>query len=104
MMVLLDLSAAFDTIDHAVFLRNQSISINGTLSDKTSLDIGLPQGSAIGLFGFKLYTKSLTAIAHKHNIQIHLYADDTQLYIPLNPEQTKEDMGHLEACIEDIRD
>jgi len=78
-MVLLDLSAAFDTIDHTVFLsrlekvygvtggvaewmqsylsdRHQSISIDGTLSDRSSLDFGFPQGSALGPFGFKLYT------------------------------------------------
>lgn len=126
-MVLLDLSAAFDTIDHSVFLarmkedyamsggvagwmqsylsnRHQSISINGTLSNKTSLDFGLPQGSAIGPFGFKLYTKPLTAIARKHNIQIHLYADDTQLYVSCDPKQSTEALDRLEACIEDIKD
>ena len=84
--------------------QHQSISINGTLSEITSLDFGLPQGSAIGPFGFKLYTKPLTAITHKHNIQIHLYADDTQLYIPFHPEQSEQAMGRLEACIEYIRD
>ena len=101
-MVLLDLSAAFDTIDHAVFLsrlredygvtggvaewmqsylsnRHQSISINGILSDKYSLDFGFPQGSALGPFGFKLYTKPITTIARKNNVQIHLYADDTHI-------------------------
>ena len=84
--------------------RHESILINGNLSDKTLLDFCLPQGSAFGPFGFKLYTKPLTAIAHKHNIQLHLYADDTHLYIHFNPEQSEEAMGRLEECIEDIRD
>ena len=78
-LVLLDLSVAFDTIDHDMFLkqlameyaitgevvawmrsylvnREQNISINNTLSDKITLDFGFPQGSCIGPFGFKLYT------------------------------------------------
>ena len=59
--------------------RHQSISINGILSVKSLLDFGFPQGSALGPFGLKLYTKPIAAIARKHNVQIHLYADDTQL-------------------------
>ena len=65
------------------------------LSDKSSLDFGFPQGSALGPFGFKLYTKP--------NVQIHLYADDTQLYLPFQPDQSEEAMKQLNACVEDIR-
>ena len=128
-LVLLDLSAAFDTIDHDMFLqrlateyaitgevvtwmrsylvnREQNISINNTLSDKITLDFGFPQGSCIGPFGFKLYTKPLTSIAKKHNVNIHLYADDTQLYVPFDPcnsGECVEAMKRLECCIEEIR-
>ena len=127
--VLLDLSAAFDTIDHDMFLqrlvteyaltgevvtwmrsylvnREQNISINNTLSDKITLDFGFPQGSCIGPFGFKLYTKPLTSIAKEHNVNIHLYTDDTQLYVPFDPfnsGECVEAMKRLECCIEEIR-
>ena len=73
---------------------------------KITLDFGLPQGSCIGPFGFKLYTKSLTSIAKKHNVNFHLYADDTQLYVPFNPCNSEESVGamkRLECCIEEIR-
>ena len=86
--------------------REQNISINNTLSDKITLDFGFPQGSCIGPFGFKLYTKPLTSIAKKHNVNIHLYADDTQLYVPFDPcnrEESVEAMKRLEYCIEEIR-
>ena len=125
-LVLLDLSAAFDTINHSVFLsrlqedygvqggvadwmasylsdRYQSININGILSDKIELKYGFPQGSKIGPFGFKLYTKPLTKITHKHNINIHLYADDTQLYTSFDPNNSKDAIRRMEACIMEIR-
>ena len=125
-LVLLDLSAAFDTIDHQVFLsrlqkdygvkgdvtdwmasylsdRHQTIDINGTFSEKLLLKYGFPQGSKIGPFGFKLYTKPLTSIAKKHNIQIHLYADDTQLYTSFDPENSSQAIKRIEDCIVDIR-
>ena len=125
-LVLLDLSAAFDTIDHQVFLsllregysvtgsvadwmesyltdRHQIVDINGTFSEKISLKYGFPQGSKIGPFGFKLYTKHLSAIARKHNISIHLYADDTQLYTTFKPNNSTEAMTRMEACIAEVK-
>ena len=36
-------------------------------------------------------------------MQIHLYADDTLLYLPFQPDQSEEAMTRLDACVEDIR-
>ena len=83
--------------------RSQAIDINGTSSDKLKLDYGFPQGSKIGPFGFKLYTKPLAAIAAKHGVYLHSYADDTQLYVPFDPKNSKIAMLRMEACIAEIK-
>ena len=83
--------------------RRQCVQIDGISPDEVTLQCGFPQGSCIGPFGFKLYTKSLTQIAKHHGIEIHLYADDTQLYIAFPPENSEQAMEKLELCIEDIR-
>ena len=125
-LVLLDLSAAFDTIDHDIFLkrmeiengiigepkqwlisyftnRQQAVVINGTTSDNIKLNTGFPQGSYIGPSGFKSYTRPLSSIAKKHGIDIHLYADDTQLYTDFEADQADQTLERLEGCIEEIK-
>ena len=67
------------------------------------LNYGFPQGSKIGPFGFKLYTKPLTSIVKSHNIQIYLYADDTQLYCSFDPSASQSAMQRMESCITEIR-
>ena len=46
--------------------RARSLNINSTSLDKIRLKYGFPQGSKIGPFGFRLYTKALAAIAKKY--------------------------------------
>jgi hypothetical protein len=125
LLTLLDLSAAFDTVDHRRFLdrlesdfgvtgmarrwlksyfmeRYQAVHINSSSSVRVPLTTGFPQGSVIGPFGFKPYTKPLSAIAAKHGVSIHLYADDTQLYVSCDPEDIESAVSRMEACIEEI--
>ena len=106
-LILLDLSAAFDTVDLTILLqrlhelgirdaaldwfksflsqRRQSVVINGTRSSYRNLSFGVPQGPVLGPILFTLYTTPLGAIARKYQLNFHIYADDTQLYMALKP-------------------
>ena len=122
---LLDLSAAFDTIDHDILLkrletrfgikglaldwltsylkgRTQCVTINGVNSKPSELLYGVPQGSVLGPILFILYCSPLDDILTRHGINYMMYADDTQVYI------TCKKNGHskavIEACIDEIRD
>ena len=126
MMSLLDLSAAFDTVDHNVMFsrlekcfgvtgkaldwvksyfsnRYQFVSINGSKSTMHPLPYGVPQGSVFGPFSFPKYTTPLSKIAMKHNINYHLYADDSQLYVVFEVNEGPAAAKRLENCIAEIR-
>ena len=127
-LVLLDLSAAFDIIDHnillgylkswfglggtvlrwfASYLRNrcQAIKIGSTLSELNNLIYGVPQGSVLGPLLFSLYTTPLSKIIRLHpHIKFHLYADDTQLYIHLSHKNASSALAKLNACLHDVQE
>ena len=103
-LLLLDLSAAFDTVNHSLRLlrlenslgttgtvlqwfhshltgRAQFVEINDTKSSVRDLTVGVPQGSVLGPILYLLYTGPLAEIIRSHGLVYHFYADDTQLYI-----------------------
>ena len=125
MLVLLDLSAAFDTIDHdnhfcilekyvgisgnALKLiksyfsnRTQRVQIDDVLSDFANIICGVPQGSVLGPLKFCLYLLPMSAILKYHKIGYHVYADDTQLYISFKCKQPLESISKVNSCLSDI--
>ena len=99
---MLDLSVAFDTIDHSILHRlehtfgindsalswfrsylsdrTQIVTVNGLRSDEAPLSLSVPQGSVLGPVLFVLYTQPLFELIKKHSIQHHAFADDNHLY------------------------
>ena len=129
LLVLLDLSAAFDTIDHEILIdrlnkmygidgtalkwfksylqqRTQSVIINGKESNCKDLKFGVPQGSKLGPVLFNAYIAPLSKVAEKNGVIDQKYADDEQLILSFKPTiRAHETLSFLkmEKCIEEIR-
>ena len=78
--------------------------VSDALSPGINLTCGVPQGSVLGPKFFSLYTVPLAAIARKNGLKCHFYANDTQLYITLEPDtcSLNSTLECIEKCIEEI--
>ena len=84
--------------------RNQSVKANGSLSSPMPLSFGVPQGSVLGPLVFVLYTHPLSKlISSFKNISHNLYADDTQIYITITPENATTAIPELQSCLESVQ-
>ena len=61
------------------------VCINGTFSEPSVMNYGLPQGSIVGPGSFKIYTLPIGRIIRIHGVSFHMYADDIQLYLSFDP-------------------
>ena len=68
--------------------RTQSVRLRDEQSDFQAVPHGVPQGSVLGPLLFILHTAELSDIAAKHHINVHFYADDTQLYLTCRRDDT----------------
>jgi hypothetical protein len=124
-LVLLDLSSAFDTVDHNILLSilSDRFSLSDSvlhwfhsyLSDRTQsftfaclqtatfpVDCSVPQGSVLGPLEFIAYTEDVTQLLDGQGVEHHLYADDMQLYASDKPSGVDNIRLRLNRCAERI--
>ena len=128
LLIMLDLSSAFDTIDHKILLnrlserlgiqgdallllksylenRGQFVSVQGQSSRVLPLEHGVPQGSVLGPVLFSMYITPLGDLARDNDTLFHLFADDNQIYLSFSSGceiQTQRSICTAQTCVREI--
>ena len=125
-VMLLDLSAAFDTVDHTklITILEKEIGVSGTAlnwfrsflsgraqkvkigpheSEEVIILFGVPQGSVLGPVLFNIYIRSLYVSVQRLNFNIFGFADDHQVFKQLKkPQEASVLITQLPNCFTSI--
>ena len=80
--------------------RQQCVQIEGVISE---LACGVPQGSVLGPLKFCIYMLPIGSIMRHHDIDFHIYADNTQLYVSFDLSNPNVALDRMNLCISDLR-
>jgi len=127
LLVLLDLSAAFDIVDHHILLnvlenrvciedtaldwfrsyltgRTQSSVLGDTTTEAHTVDCSVPQGSVLGPLSFVVYTDDISDVVERqHSVSLHQYADDKQLFASARIDRTADLRRQLGDCVANVK-
>ena len=124
-LALLDLSSAFDTIDHSIHVqrlhtdfgitvavlqwyssyltdRTRYVSLSNHCSAFAHAHSGVLQGPVLGHMLFTMYAKPLSAIINSHSIIHHSFADDLQLQMSAPHDKISELLHSMQLCIGNV--
>ena len=125
LLISLDLSAAFDSVDHNLLLnelssigvtgaaletiqsyltdRRVQVAVGDSVSDILPLKFGVPQGSVLGPLLFSLYTRRLSILLSDLGLSHHIYADDTQIYCSFRENETETVKAKVISALQSVK-
>ena len=126
-LVSLDLSAAFDTMHHLTLLtrlkhtfgvsgaslrwittylkdRSQFVKLDDASSEVFGSSVGVPQGSVLGPLLFSLFVAPVSTVVSAFGVSVHQYADDTQLYIGIDPRSIENVLPLVNNCTASLQE
>jgi len=82
--------------------RTQIYTHAGSQTLSFSVDCSVPQGSVFCPLGYVSYNEDVVEMMDRHNVQFHLYADDTQFLDCCRSTDTVSLRARLSSCASDI--
>ena len=122
LLVLLDMSKAFDSVNHNILLhklnslninsrwfesylsnRTQSVKIKREISQPMRINYGVPQGSILGPQLFLIFVNDIRQNLPPNNAKLIMYADDLQVAITGKPSEIYTIKTRIETILENIK-
>ena len=124
-LVMIDVSAAFDTVKHGKLIeclskfygisgkalewmksylsnRRQAVVIDNEQSEYVLMEYGFPQGAILAGLLYNAFSAPLSKVVKRHSPTHKGYADDNQSYIAFKIQNSEASMKKLQDCLIDM--